>query len=289
MALPLSQLVAPGWRWWTPEMEVPLPRPPHVSGLQHKCTWRQMAYNSSYSMCVREGEDKISRTIMSRGAFEGCSRLPSIWASSASTKPARSDIFLELGGNIGACTLEMLVKTNARVIVLEPSPANLYYLMSTLHAAHAAGTLARGRVLVLPYAASDKNGTSTLYAAKNNAGNSVIGVQVKDYKTQDMTSERYRVHVVPLDTLFPSLDVRLAKIDVQGFECRAIRGMRSLVNSGSVGTIKVELAARWLTRQGCAVDTIWDLIEGAGFLVDDRCAAIDACRPYCDLPPRRAL
>ena len=43
---------------------------------------------------------------------------------------------LEVGGNIGACSMEVLLRTDARLIIFEPSFTNLYYLTRTLQAAH---------------------------------------------------------------------------------------------------------------------------------------------------------
>ena len=35
---------------------------------------------------------------------------------------------LQVGANIGACTVELLLRTNASIVALEPSPTNYFYL-----------------------------------------------------------------------------------------------------------------------------------------------------------------
>eukprot|EP00966_Prymnesium_polylepis_P181525 4204620-Prymnesium_polylepis.1 len=43
------------------------------------------------------------------------------------------DVVVEVGANIGACTLQLLLHTNATVLAFEPSPLNLFHLTESLH------------------------------------------------------------------------------------------------------------------------------------------------------------
>jgi len=187
-------------------------------------------------------------------------------------------VFLDIGGNIGMCSITMLVHTDARLIVVEPSPANLFYLTSTIHKLAAQRPDIVDRVQVLPFAASNESGSDTLYVAAHNAGNSVVrssSTAVRDHNAQNMTAEQYTIHASPLDSI-PTVTQLLGtttrfpvvKLDVQGFECRAIDGMGQLLQQAQV--LRVELADRWLRAQGCSSLEALKKLQSLGFAVDLR-------------------
>ena len=64
----------------------------------------------------------------------------------------------------------------------------------------------------------------------------------------------------------------VVKMDVQGFECRALQGMRSLLRT--THTLRVELADRWLRAQGCSVPEALALLSELNFTAvgHTRCA-----------------
>ena len=68
----------------------------------------------------------------------------------------------EIGANIGACTVELLLRTRASIIALEPSPTNYYFLTRSLHAlAQRHPEMAR-RVVVLPVGTADVSCVSVI-------------------------------------------------------------------------------------------------------------------------------
>ena len=79
-----------------------------------------------------------------------------------------------MGGNIGACTVEMLLRTDAVVAVFEPNPSNLFYLTSSLKAAARAHPSLAHRVAVFPLALGNASRTSQIFESKGNAGDSSI-------------------------------------------------------------------------------------------------------------------
>ena len=137
------------------------------------------------SMCLAPaGTDHISDQIRSKGRWWDCSPLVDVWRANASDLSCRGGggggcgsgfhsgdggIALEIGGNLGACTVELLVcigrldpsfprprspsaplplappstravlsacmqvRTAASIVVFEPHPLNLFRLTSTLH------------------------------------------------------------------------------------------------------------------------------------------------------------
>jgi FkbM family methyltransferase len=177
---------------------------------------------------------------------------------------------------------------------VEPSPANLFYLTSTIHALAKQWPDVAHRVEVLPIAASNETGSNTLYAAAHNAGNSVVGASspaVRDHEKQDMTSEQYAINTRCLDDvdaikrlLGAGGAVPLVKLDVQGFECRAIDGMLKLLQRAN--TLRVELADRWLRAHGCSPSEALLKMERLGFAVNAPTPTTTNAPPPCILRSR---
>lgn len=257
---------------WTPADD-PLPPPwqPSTSSM-HKCQWfPDRSLNAS--LCLM-GNDRVSRGWKEGIGIRHCMSLVSSWNAIG----GGDKIYLDVGGNIGHCIATMLVLTSARIVAVEPSQANLFYLTATLYALAQRDPTIKSRVKVLPLAASNVTGSDILYVASYNAGNSVVGTSsnaVRDHSQQDLTSEHYTISTRPLDNfqkmiLHPdSAQAPLtvfAKIDVQGFECRALDGMQKLFRH--VQVLRIELADRWLKAQGCSSTELLGKLRELGFLVD---------------------
>ena len=78
------------------------------------------------------------------------------------------------------------------------------------------------------------------------------------------------VDVYSLDTLFPQLPlpepVWLMKLDVQGFECRALDGALSMLLAGSVQSIVAE-TSQMLKRQNCSAFMMQEFLRRAGYSI----------------------
>jgi hypothetical protein len=76
--------------------------------------------------------------IRAKGRWWDCAPLADLWVANTSAGPirntmlARGGIMLELGGNLGACSIEMLVRTPASLVIFEPHPTNLFRLTSSI-------------------------------------------------------------------------------------------------------------------------------------------------------------
>ena len=173
--------------------------------------------------------------------------------------------------------------TNATVLAVEPSPANLFFLTSSLRAAAAVQPDIARRVAVLPFALGNTTGHSEITASVDNAGDSMIG------SASTFASSRRRAggksvgsgtvggrpgqtmpiamttldkalaspsHLPRISLASPShlwsLSIRLMKLDAQGFECRVLDGMRQLLERGQVHALKTEVSRRHLQAQGCS-------------------------------------
>ena len=175
---------------------------------------------TSQRVCVRPGHDVIADNIAAKGKWHDCTKLVHQWETSSEWWSQRS-VFVELGANVGACTIQMLMMTNATILAFEPNPANLFYLCSSL--VQMPREL-QSRVYVFPYGVGDRAAHLTLWQQQGNAGASQL-------ENPTFGGTRHVVSVVRLDDAFPNglPGVRLVKLDVQGFECRALRGMESML------------------------------------------------------------
>ena len=259
----------------------------HHLGLRERCSPATLKGNSQslpLPLCVRPWKDLISDTIKSRQRWSECDELVNMWQhSTPSVGPHGRGIFVDIGANIGACSLAMLQMTNATVLAVEPSPANLFFLTSSLRAAAAVQPDIARRVAVLPFALGNTTGHSEITASVDNAGDSMIG------SASTFASSRRRAggksvgsgtvggrpgqtmpiamttldkalaspsHLPRISLASPShlwsLSIKLMKLDAQGFECRVLDGMRQLLERGQVHALKTEVSRRHLQAQGCS-------------------------------------
>jgi FkbM family methyltransferase len=174
---------------------------------------------------------------------------------------------LEIGGNIGACVMQMLLTTTSvPIIEFEPDPRNRFCMTSTLM------TLPqdqRDRVSLFPIALGSEIGSSTINAAKGNFGNAVVGTTVSDHGVDDQKFfASIPIRVECIDTILNTDNlggnVPLMKMDVQGFECFVVDGMGALVLK-RIGIIATEMAGKWLAAQGCSDTGLVNRMRAADF------------------------
>jgi FkbM family methyltransferase len=160
-------------------------------------------------MCLMDN-DRISRHVREKGYWVGCDHYVEMWHSQRAQKDNskrrnggdKLDVVVEVGANMGACTLQLLLQTNATVLAFEPSrsPLNLFHLTESLHRTALGNPLLASRVAVFPIAVGDINGSDRIFVAMGNAGNSVVHEAVHDHSSQDM-SLSYPIEVRTLDSV----------------------------------------------------------------------------------------
>lgn len=163
------------------------------------------------------------------------------------------EVVVDIGGNVGFYSRLMADATGdfGQVHVFEPDPDNF----ALLHAAVAN----LDNVVLNQAAAADADGTVRLYRSAS------LNV---DHRTYDSGESREYVEVpaVCLDTYFtklPRLD--FIKIDVQGYDCHAIQGLRNtILRSPGVGIFS-EFWPYGLVRAGVQPQDYLDLLRGLGF------------------------
>ena len=170
------------WQVWS--WSVPIP---HTDGAMG-CRWARLEPPATPGLrrpengtvCLRQADDLLCNAIVREHYWSECADLPSLYAKS-SESAGGGGLFLDVGANIGACSLHMLLSTDAPVIALEPSPNNLFYAGSSLLRLSQDLPDTRLRLTLLPLAVGSENSSSSLYSAIGNAGHSVIALQPKQY------------------------------------------------------------------------------------------------------------
>ena len=89
-------------------------------------------------------------------------------ASSSMASSSVSNLVVEVGAGVGACSLELLLRTDATLAVFEPNPVNLFYLTQTLHSAARTRPKAKieRRCVVFPLALGRGSSASSLVEAQ---------------------------------------------------------------------------------------------------------------------------
>jgi len=212
-------------------------------------------------MCLIRDMNFISDQINGTGRWHDCRTLVMAWRE---RRPPPNSPMIEVGGNIGACSLELLLRTDARLIIFEPSPKNLYYLTRTLQAVHQhQPTLGvASRVVIFPIGLGNKTSTSEMYVDIHNSGDSMV-VGKGEARASSTASSRHKFRLQGTVRIVP-----LMKMDVQGYECRALQGMQRLLSSRSVSAIVTEVSLPHLKRAQCSKAGLLGSLHDSGYRVD---------------------
>lgn len=163
-------------------------------------------------------QEYISDTIVRSGHFPDCEWLVKAWRShdDPETRGApEPDTFVDAGANIGACSLEMLLRTDARVVAFEPSPINRFYLTRSLKMAARRDPSISRRIVVVPFALGAHHQQSRLRLS--GGGSKVVPRIARNGTTPSATEGTAAIEMRSLDgTLAPDLRIRLLKLDVSG-------------------------------------------------------------------------
>ena len=228
----------------------------------------------SIPMCVHKSPDVLSDVIRQKGGWDECQRLVDMWNyeedsiirmkgkndNETNNESNRSPkIFVDIGANIGACVLQMLLETDALVVAFEPNPRNLFSLTSTLLLLNPE---LRNRVYVFPIGIGESTGSASIgNDLRTNAGATMLNTQ----------EGGGGVSVEPLDNILPLSDIYIpvVKIDVQGFECKVLRGMERFLQSlpPTVSSVFTEVEKRYLKAAGCKSEEIFHHLKNAQYSI----------------------
>jgi FkbM family methyltransferase len=167
----------------------------------------------------------------------------------------RGSIAVDVGANVGYHTVQFAraVGSEGHVIAFEPDPDNLRLL------AHNVRTNGFANVTIVPKAAASDSDARALYLSDDNTG---------DHRVYDSGDGRRSIQIqsITVDEVLAGLDtpVSLVKLDIQGSEPAAIRGMQSFLSEHPEAWVATELWPLGLHRIGSSTDAYLDQLRALG-------------------------
>ncbi|KAI8802776.1 S-adenosyl-L-methionine-dependent methyltransferase [Cladochytrium replicatum] len=232
-----------------------------------------------FKIFLHPSPDFVSDAIRSEGYWKDCveDHMPSIKRLLADT--SRPNVVVDVGGNIGSCAL-MYAAMGLQVYSFEPAERNFRLFAASIQANIEAGILNESgpkSVTLFPLGAADKEDVKTIYTEEGNNGNSIIA-QTKNGKLppgiSSISSDHINYRYIPdsILTLRVSDLVRqrvgFAKMDCQGFELFALRGMKELVERHGVDQITFEFAPLWAKNVGVEDPTeVLRILDAYGYTI----------------------
>jgi FkbM family methyltransferase len=175
------------------------------------------------------------------------------------TMDLRGSVCVDIGANIGLHSLAMscAVGRTGKVFAFEPEAHNFHLLQHNLQANGASN------VIPQQLAAGDAPGSCRLVLNPRNYGDHRVC-------TADVAGRRFQE--VPLTTVdvclqdVPDGAVGLVKIDVQGYECQVLRGMRGTMERNPEMMLILEIFPEGLQATGKSATQLMQMVRDFGFI-----------------------
>ena len=202
------------------------------------------------NMFIDPGDSIVSPFLLRDGYFEPFETA----VMESAIKPG--DVVLDIGANIGYYTLifAKLVGEQGKVYAFEPDPSNFALLKKNVRAN------GYRNVICVPKAVSDVAGPLSLFLCPDNKGDHRI------YSSED-TRATVGIEALRLDDYFADYEgvINFVKMDIQGSESRALRGMVGLLRSHPEAKLVTEFWPGGIRRCGDSGRDYLDSLEGLGF------------------------
>ncbi len=170
----------------------------------------------------------------------------------------KGQVVLDIGANIGyyAKILSRLVGSDGQVYCFEPDAKNFKHLQ------HGVGNL--NNVIINQKAVSSKTETLKIYTSKE------LNVDHRTHKPEQYDQE-LNIDAVSIDDYLKSLnqsDIDFIKIDIQGFEMQAIKGMENTLKNNPKIKIISEFWPYGLKAAGSSVSEYFTYLSNLGFKIE---------------------
>jgi FkbM family methyltransferase len=168
------------------------------------------------------------------------------------------DMVLDIGANIGYYTLLMasIVGTKGKVYAFEPDPANYELLRKNviLNSYH--------NIILINKAIMDRTGFVEFFLSEDNNADHKIFEGVRGEK-------HIKVEKISIDKYFskPNTKIDFIKMDIQGAEGYAFRGMRALLKANRNIKIVTEFWPYGLRNCSQDPEALLDYLKGIGFRI----------------------
>lgn len=165
------------------------------------------------------------------------------------------DTFLDIGANIGYFSLlaAKRVGPTGRVFAVEPVPSNIDAINENL----ALNPKLEGILEIIPFCATDAAGEVVIHLPPKNCGEATL---------MDKAGKSIPVRAVRLDSIIDAATartIRVVKVDIEGAEGLALRGMLGLLPS--LELLVVEIHEDGVRQLGGSPDEILEYMRMAGF------------------------
>lgn len=162
---------------------------------------------------------------------------------------------LDIGGNIGfyAKTLSQMVGVNGQVYSFEPDVTNFKHLQKN--------TRALKNIRLFNCAVSDKHETLKIYTSK------LLNVDHRTYPVHNYDTVN-EISAVSIDQLISENSIAKAdfiKIDIQGYELAAFKGMQNLLQSTPHLKIVAEYWPHGFKRAGTSAIEFFQFFDNLGY------------------------
>lgn len=166
---------------------------------------------------------------------------------------------VDLGANIGYYTVlaAKLVGEAGRVHAFEPDADNLALLRANVE------LNAAKNVTVHPCAAGEAKGTLTFYLSRESPTRHSVVAPPDDPGAKDAPSRQ--VDVVAVDEALAGAEADVLKMDIEGGELAALKGMKRLLASARLKTVFIEVNRPYLTARGIDPEDVLRPLTAAGF------------------------
>lgn len=165
-------------------------------------------------------------------------------------------VICEVGAYIGDHTplFSRLSGPNGNVISIEPQPSHFELLLNNI----ALNRLIN--VTAVKAAISDTEGESTLYVPLN------FSIDGRMYEVKDVVRKRQKTETITIDRLLNQYkSVDLIKMDIQGWEEKALKGARKTINKNPNLRLIVELWPKGLKEAGANPLKFLESLKNFGF------------------------
>ncbi len=166
------------------------------------------------------------------------------------------DSVLDVGANYGHFTLaaKSLTGINGTVIAIEPNPYSFGRLATHIVLNNV------NNVHIHNIGLASKNGNLLLKVPRVNTGEATFGRS--QYLDDEVST--FSCDVKTGDEITNGIDIKFVKIDVEGFECEVLSGLRDTINR-SKPHVYLECIERHLEAAGSSVSELLELMHGFGY------------------------
>lgn len=213
-----------------------------------------------FPMCLRKEYDFISNEIRQNHHWYDCDVLMYLWTSHTKLDP--NGVYVDIGANIGACSLLMLSK-GIKTIAFEPMPLNLNLFTTSLLFNQSLSD----NIELYPIALGSYRNKSTIYVDPINWGGSSL-VNIPDAKDRN----EFEVSIYPFTDVWKKRDeiINLMKIDVEGFEFYVLQGIEPYLANHQIKIVYMEISCEDNKEKGLTSDDFYYIFDKYGYSIRDR-------------------